>query len=159
MFIGPAVFDLRRIALRRPGGILFPFPTLHVRPSAAELMCGFYESLAFALRANLEQLQEVWRQPISRVVVSGGMVHNPTLLRTLAAVLPSPVLVANQPQSAALGCALLMMSGGKEETLRALMRSLPEPHAVSGETRDPDRYEARYRTWKQLHDQLFELEI
>jgi len=159
MFIGPAVFDLRRIALRRPGGILFPFPTLHVRPSAAELMCGFYESLAFALRANLEQLQEVWRQPISRVVVSGGMVHNPTLLRTLAAVVPSPVLVANQPQSAALGCALLMMSGGKEETLRALMRSLPEPHAVSGETRDPDRYEARYRTWKQLHDQLFELEI
>ncbi len=159
MFIGPAIFDLSRIALQRPGGILFPFPTLHVRPSAAELMRGFYESLAFALRANLEQLERVWQRPPARIVASGGMARNRLLLRILASVLGRPVAVCRQAQSAALGVALLMMSEGKDQALQSLARIVPQHELWAPDEEGTGRYEARYHTWRRLHEQLFDMTI
>ncbi|MCX8071944.1 MAG: FGGY-family carbohydrate kinase [Candidatus Binatia bacterium] len=158
LFVGPSVFDIQRIALRRPGGILFPYPTLHVRPSAKELMRAFFESVGFALRANLEQLERVLGTPPRRIVLSGGMTRNLALLRILADVLGRPLQVANEPESAALGCAILMASGGNLDKLRSTAQSWVQ-HQTLEPAPNCERYAARYETWRRLYEQFFDLEL
>lgn len=158
-YIGPAIFDLHRIALQRPGGILFPFPTLHVRPTAAEILRGFYESLGFALRANAEQLQTVWGKTPARWVLSGGMTHNTVLVRIVTNVLGTATHVATERESTALGCALLMMAEGNEERLRTLARSVPAHEGFTPDPQTADRYAERFAVWRRLHEQMFDMVI
>ncbi len=158
LFVGPSVFDMKRIALRRPGGILFPYPTLHIRPSAPELVRGFFESLGFALRANLEQLANVLRSEPERLILSGGMTRNTTLLQILADVINRPLLVAREAESAALGCAMLVACQGKSDSLSPVARSWVDHELVSPRA-DRERYDERYAIWRRLYEQMFEMEL
>lgn len=158
LFIGPSVFDIQRVALRRPGGILFPYPTLHVRPDAGEIVRAFFESIGFALRANLEQIARVLGQQPTQLVLSGGMTRNTTLLRIIADVLGQPIAVAREAESAALGCALLIASHGSADVLRRNALDWVG-HDVVEPTEGVDRYLNRYHTWRQLYEELFRLQL
>lgn len=158
LFVGPSVFELDRIALRRPGGILFPYPTLHVRPSAGQIVRGFFESVGFALRANLEQLCTALPEVPQRLVASGGMTRNATLVQVLADATARTVHVANEAESAALGCAMLIASEGRAEELRRLADTWVHYRSIPPGPEHP-RYEPRYRTWRRLYEHLFDLEV
>lgn len=158
LFIGPSVFDIQRIALRRPGGILFPYPTLHVRPSAGEIVRAFFESIGFALRANLEQLERVLGGNTYRLILSGGMTRNPVLLRIVATVLGRSIEVALEAESAALGCAILTASGGRAERLRQTVRAWVR-HDIVEPTGAVEQYTTRYQTWRRLYEEFFRLEL
>ncbi len=154
MFIGPTVFNLTKIRPNRPGGMLFPFPSLHVRPDRGTLVRAFMESVGYALRANLEQIGAIMGRPARELTLSGGMSRSATLLQTIADVVGLPVRVAAEPESAALGCAILIAattgSGGHAGAVRAMVRHRRiEPHA---ERRD--QYETAYAKWRQLYDWL-----
>ena len=41
------------------GGIVFPTPLLYQKPSVADALRAFWESLAYGLKSNLETLREV----------------------------------------------------------------------------------------------------
>src|SRR5262249_13156959 len=56
-FVGPSIFDLRGLNPGRAAGLMFPYPFGRKRPGRAELVLGFLESVAYAVRANLEQLE------------------------------------------------------------------------------------------------------
>ena len=52
-YLGPIVFDLRKMNPFRPGGLLFRFPIVHAdRPERGDVLRGFLENVAFAIRAN-----------------------------------------------------------------------------------------------------------
>ncbi len=158
LFIGPSIFDVQRMALRRPGGILFPYPTLHVRPSAGEIARAFFESIAFAVRANLEQLERVLGGSSYRLILSGGMTRSPTLLRIVADVLGREIEVALEAESAALGCAILGASGGRVEGLRQTARAWVR-HDIVQPSGAVEQYMTRYRKWRQLYEEFFHLEL
>ncbi|GIW44576.1 MAG: xylulokinase [Candidatus Binatia bacterium] len=158
LFVGPSIFEIHRLALRRPGGILFPYPTLHVRPSAGELVRAFLESVGFALRANLEQLARVVGGALGQIVLSGGMTRNPTLVRIIADILDQPIFVARQAESAALGCAILVASQGQTDRMRALSRAWVQLDTVEP-TEGSQRYASRYATWRRLYEDFFQLEL
>ena len=46
------VFNIMNMRFNRPGGILFPFPALHVRPDRGTLLRAFLESIGYALRGQ-----------------------------------------------------------------------------------------------------------
>src|SRR6185436_448046 len=106
--IGPAIFNLAEMNPFQPAGILFPFPILHIdRPTRGDLLRGFFENVAFAIRGNCEQIRAVNGAPIPRLWVSGGMTQSPTLLGILSATLQIPLVVGDVPESASLGSAVL----------------------------------------------------
>src|SRR4029453_17324389 len=91
--------------------ILFPFPTMHMRPDAGELLRAFLESIAFAVRGNMEQLQTVTGRWPEKLLCGGGMSRNALLIELLADVAAMPVQQATEPESAALGVAMLLATG------------------------------------------------
>lgn len=159
MFVGPTVFDLTQMRFNRPGGILFPFPAMHVRPDRATLVRAFLESIGFALRANLAQLAAVTGEPANVLTLSGGMTRSAILTRIVTDIVGVHVRVAEEPESAALGCAILMAAHGVpgEVTRRArtMVRHTPlEPHGERHE-----QYEAPYTKWRELYNRLGDTEL
>jgi autoinducer-2 kinase len=154
--LGPAVFNLRNMNPFQPAGLLFRFPLLHIdRPNRGDLLRAFFENVAYAIRGNCEQITAVSGRPIDRLWVSGGMSRSPTLLRLVATTLGAPLTVAEVPDSASLGCAILSAVGA------GLHPNVPDAVAAMVRTRDvePDltltgAFIQRYRRWRELSASL-----
>ena len=99
--------------------MLFPFPTLHVRPDRATLLRAFLESVGYALRANIAQIEGVTGKPTRELTLSGGMSRSAVLTRIIADVSGLPVRIAAEPESAALGCAVLIAANADHGDLRS----------------------------------------
>jgi sugar (pentulose or hexulose) kinase len=158
MFIGPAVFNLGKLRPSQPGGMLFPYPGMHLRPERATLVRAFVESIGYALRANLEQLASVYGAAIPELTVSGGMTRSAVLPQVLADILGRPLHVAAEADSAALGCAILIagsIDGGLSAATRLMVRrtTLQPDMAVHA------RYQAPYRKWRELAARLEEMDL
>lgn len=160
MYAGPRVFDFSKMRPDRPGGIFFPFPTMHVRPDAGELLRAFLESIAFAVRGNLEQLQGVTGAWPQRLICGGGMSRNALLIELLADVIALPVQQAIEPESAALGVAMLLAAGtgihaDVESAAHAMARH--RVHEPDGER--AAYYAEKYGKWRTLDDAFDTLSV
>lgn len=151
--LGPAVFNLSDMNPFQPAALLFRYPLLHIdRPTRGELLRGFFENVAFALRGNLEQITAACGVGIDRLWVSGGMTQSPTLLGVVAATLQVPLVVAEAPESAGVGCAILAAVGAGlhpdvEAAVGAMVRTrVVEPDAARGPVLDE-----RYQRWRALY--------
>lgn len=154
--LGPVIFDLGDLSPFKPAALLFRFPLLHVdRPARGEILRGFIDSIAFAIRGNCEQLETASGQRIPLLTVSGGMTQSPTLARVLADTLAIPVAVATVPESASLGSAILAAVGmGVHATIGEAVGAMTHVRSVEP---DPERvadYAERYRKWREVYDKL-----
>ena len=160
-FLGPLVFDLRKMNPFRAGGVLFRFPILHLdRPDRGDVLAGFMDNLTFAVRGNVEQLVATSGRPVTTLRVSGGMAQSRPLVQRLADSLAMPVRVSTVLESASLGCAVLAAVGaGIYPSLPAAVAAMtsssvvqPEPDAVSASAE-------RYARWQDLSGRLGELTL
>jgi sugar (pentulose or hexulose) kinase len=154
--LGPVIFNLREMNPFRPAGVLFRFPLLHVdRPSRGELLRGYLESVAFAIRGNCEQIAAVSGVEVDALAVSGGMTQSPTLAALLADTLGVPVDVATVTESASLGCAILGAVGaGLHPDVAAAVAAMVRTRRVRPEPGGVAAAEDRYRKWREVYDQL-----
>jgi autoinducer 2 (AI-2) kinase len=154
-FIGPRVFDLTRIRPDMPGGILFPFPTLQLRPSAGELLRACLSSIAFAVRANADQVAAVTGRPPAAIIAGGGMTRSPLLMQLLADTCGLPVHRALEPQSTGLGSAMLVAVGaGVYADAARAVRTMCRHEVIAPDAARHEALEAGYRKWRQLYDDL-----
>ncbi len=154
MFVGPTIFNLMQMNFHRPGGILFPFPALHARPDRGTLVRAFMESIGYALRANVEQLTQLTGHPLTQLTVSGGMSRSAVLVRIIAEIIGVPVRVAEEPESAALGCAMLMAANGKSHGLPEVVSAMVRHARVQPDPAQHEKYQAPFATWRELYNQL-----
>ncbi len=158
LFIGPTVFDLSKMRFNRPGGMLFPFPALHVRPDRATFVRAFLESIGYALRGNIGQIEAVTGRAAAELTLSGGMTRSAVLPRVIADVTGLPVQVAREPESAALGCAMLIAaaeSGGFGDAARTMVQRV----RIEPDAQQHERYEAPYAKWRELYERLDDIEV
>ena len=163
-FLGPWRMDVSRLGMRQ-GGLLFPVPlTLggfgggFGRP---HLIRAALEGFAFALRANVEQLEEVTGQRPGRIAVGGGMTRSSTFVRILVDVLGGPISLGADPRSTAVGAALCAgLALDEYSSLGQAMMSL-EPHV---DTIEPDplnssEYADLYAAWLEVGADLSRMPI
>lgn len=154
-YVGPQVFDVSKIRHDKPGGILFPFPMMHMRPSSGQLLRAFLESVAFAVRGNMEQLRAVTGHWPDRLIVGGGMCRNRLLIELLANVTELPVQQAEEPECAALGVAMLIAAGvGLYADAAGASRAMGRHRRVAPDPGPAERYRARYAKWREVYDAL-----
>jgi sugar (pentulose or hexulose) kinase len=151
--IGPGIFNLSEMNPFAPAGIIFRFPIMHLdRPTRGDLVRGFFESIAFAVRGNCEQIVAVSGVPVDRLWVSGGMTQSPTLLALLAATMQVPLVVGDVPESASLGSAVLAAVGcGLHADLPTAAARMVRTHRVDPDAARATRLEQRYGRWRELH--------
>jgi autoinducer 2 (AI-2) kinase len=104
------------------------------------------ESIAYALRANVEQAQEVSGNSASRIAVGGGFTRTPFFAPMLASVLDSELDVAIDPEVSGRGAALLAARaiGVPEDSLVIESRRVA-PHAP-----DVATYSRGYARWRHV---------
>jgi autoinducer 2 (AI-2) kinase len=158
LFVGPAVFDLSKMRFNRPGGMLFPFPALHVRPDRSTLVRAFLENVAYALRGNIAQIEAVSGRKTTALTLSGGMTRSRVLARVITDVTGLPVDVAREPESAALGCAMLIAASDSGSFASAI-RTMVQYTRLEPDPEQQERYQAPYAKWCELHERLDDIEI
>jgi len=153
---GPVIFGLGEMSPWKPAGLLFRFPLLHVdRPVRGDVLRGYVESIAFAIRGNCEQLTDVSRRAIPLLTVSGGMTRSATLTQVLADTLGVPLAIAEVPESASVGCAVLAAIGaGAYGTIPEAVAAMTRTRCVEPRPARAAACEARYRKWREVYGLL-----
>ncbi len=126
----------------------------------AHLARGVVEGMAYAVRANLEQVLASSGTSVGALRVGGGMSRSAFVAQLVSDVLGLPVEVSPTPDTTALGAALCAGVGaGVFADLREAARALGTPARVF--TADPERtrlYAELYGPWLRLRDAQVEAE-
>ena len=159
-FMGPGVMNARQL-LQSPfslGGFLMlsPRSLLADKHSKRHFIRAILESLAFAIRGNCEQIQEISGRQIEQLVVCGGSTASAFWVQMLADVMRIPVIVSKIREATALGCAICAGVGA------GIFPDLVSGVEVLGGTgkeikprsEASKRYEAAYEMWTILRQRL-----
>jgi sugar (pentulose or hexulose) kinase len=125
-------------------------------PERAEVLRSVLEGIAFALRANLEQIEAIAGLAIPSVALGGGMTRGALFPGILADVLGRAVHVARTPETSALGAAAVASPAlGLHATLEAAIDAMtPGGSVVEPQMRTSAVYDDVYARWCALADTL-----
>ncbi|MGI8757940.1 MAG: xylulokinase [Acidimicrobiales bacterium] len=124
-----------------------PHAVIGITPAttAGDVARAFVEAHAFAVRANVADLERVLGRPATTLVLTGGGARHPALARLLADVVGRDVTVPHAAQPAALaGAALVARAGGIDTATGAA----PFEVVPAG---DPGPYDEPYQRYLEAH--------
>ncbi|MEM3664086.1 MAG: FGGY family carbohydrate kinase [Candidatus Jordarchaeales archaeon] len=155
--MGPQIMDYREGIRIFPSTLAFPPLIMVDKPTTkGELFRALLENVAFAVRANCEQLREVSGVEIRELKVTGGLARSSFFLRLISDVTGLPVRSPLEKQGSSLGCAICIAKGvglysSFEDAIRGMVR---EGESVSPSPEKHKEYEAVYSRWRQFYDKV-----
>ncbi|MCS7010618.1 MAG: FGGY family carbohydrate kinase, partial [Anaerolineales bacterium] len=149
--IGAAVFNAAAMSLPIDT-LTFSAVTARTAPEArADLARAVLEGMAYAVRANLEQIFAVSGVRVEKVQVTGGISRSALWTRLLSDVLGLPVQVSASVEATALGAAICAGVGaGLFRDLASGARSLERNARLHQPGPDSDKYQRLYTGWLDL---------
>jgi sugar (pentulose or hexulose) kinase len=136
------------------GGITLPLPLVMSAPERGHVLRSVLEATAYAVRANLEQLEQVNGTLVDSFAIGGGMSRSPAFTQIVADVIDRPVLVAAAPETSAVGAAsLAFVAVGPHATMADAVGAMTaggRPLAPSPRTSAV--YEDCYARWCAMSD-------
>ena len=162
---GAAVLGPPRMDMAAPGmsagGLLFPVPMTFSGVGRGHLARASMEAMAYTLRANVEQIEDISGIGVPAVAIGGGMTRSRTFLRILTDVLGRPVRVAPGPETTAVGASLCARTSlGAFASLREAAASVRPATTVSEpDPRSAAEYDDLYERWLDLADRMKKLDL
>jgi autoinducer 2 (AI-2) kinase len=154
-FIGPMLMDMRRMKLSI-GGFIFP-----VTPSITDIKREHFvratlENLAFAFKANCDQLEQISGRKIAGVRIGGGLAQSACLVQMLADALAMPVTAFDVRHVTSWGTAMCAAVGAGVygSFVEAIEAMSPSPRAVEPNPDGMEQYAPLYARWLRLVDWL-----
>ncbi|PIE34773.1 hypothetical protein CSA56_06745 [candidate division KSB3 bacterium] len=154
-FLGPCTCDVSKFlgmlnALFIEGEDVNPFTAI---------IPAFIENLAFAIVANIEQLEEISGVPIQTIRMTGGGNRNALLMKILPLLLKDRKMTrSSSTEATSRGAAIqAFLANQVFPDLESAINRLVEPHEIVDSTsmhEDRERYIAKYAEWKQRHQQI-----
>jgi autoinducer 2 (AI-2) kinase len=154
-FLGPCLFDVSNFlgmtkALFLEGETVNPFTAI---------VPAFIENLAFAIAANIEQLEEISGVSIQTIRMTGGGNRNALLMKILPLLLKNRKMTRSaSTEATSRGAAIqAFLANHVFPDLESAIDSLVEPHEIVDSTsmhQDRERYMAKYTAWKHRHQQI-----
>lgn len=136
------------------GAIAFPLPLVMGAPDRADVLRAMLEAVAFAVRANVEQLEEVTGSAIEHVRLGGGMSRSVTFARIVCDVLGRTVRLARSPETSAVGAAVLaLVATGVHDSFDAAIAAMCAPaRSIEPEAATSAVYDDCYGRWCAMAD-------
>jgi autoinducer 2 (AI-2) kinase len=156
-FMGPWIADHGRLLFPSRVGFLAPFPMTFEPPLTRSKMArGIMESIAFAVRGNLEQLVEISGREVETLVVCGGLTKSRLFSQMVADVCQLRVRVPAAGETSGLGAAMCAaVGGGLHSDLRQAARRMSTgEEVVEPEPTMRTAYRAAYRRWVKMYRSL-----
>ena len=153
-FLGSPRMDMSRIGLR-PGGFVFPVPITFGGIGREHMARAALESMAFAVRANLEQLESVSGMTAAAVALGGGMTAASTWVEMLPDVLGRPVEVASEPDVTAAGARVTAEAAlDGVDSLVGHAESVAASRTIEPRSVESAEYEYHYMRWTEMAGHL-----
>jgi autoinducer 2 (AI-2) kinase len=158
--LGPTRMDMSRLGMRT-GGFLFPVPITFSGLSSGHIVRATLEAMAYTVRANLEQIEEMAGTQAVNVMVGGGMTLASTWTRILTDVVCREIFMSAVPQVSGLGAFLCArtaqgdygsLNEAGQDVATRLQRLEPNPL-------DSAEYEERYQHWLKASTDLDSVEM
>jgi autoinducer 2 (AI-2) kinase len=160
--LGSEIFDINTISIVRPGMFKFQQPVhpMNTTPATfAHFIRAALENVAFAVRGNIEQIEEITNKKTSTLRVTGGMSKNSLWVEILAQVTGKNVVVTSIDDGTAMGSALCAAVGaGMYKTLEEAAEDIV--HLQREITPDDEKvkiYDRCYETWREWYAKLAEI--
>ncbi len=153
-FLGASRMDMSRIGLQT-GGFSFPTPLTYSGIGRGHLTRAALESIAYAARANLEQLECVGGFHASKVAVGGGMIGTSTWVEMLPNVLGRPVEVANSENVTAAGAYVSTTAAlDGHDSLVELAEASADTKTFPPTAVGTAEYDDHYQRWMEMGEHL-----
>ena len=154
-FLGPSRMDMTRLGMVT-GGFLFPVPLTFTDMGPGHLVRASLEATAYAVKANLEQIEGLVGVEASDIVLGGGMTRTAIFPRILTDVIGRPLGLSPAPNVSALGAYLCARTAlgefaSLEEAAQSVVSRL---QCLEPDPLDSAQYEDHYQQWMQLSEQL-----
>lgn len=143
------------------GAATFPLPLVMAAPDRGDLLRAMLESTAFAVRANLEQAEDVAGCRADPLRLGGGMSCSAVFAQMLADVVDRPVAVARGAETSAVGAAALAsVAAGLHHALDEAVAAM----SAGGRVVEPAlaasaAYEDVYGRWCALSDEMARMAV
>ena len=160
VFLGPTRMDVSNLGMR-PGGLLFPVPLTFSDTGRGHLARASLEAVAYAIKANLAQLEEIAGAGAMDVTVGGGMTRTPAFVRILVDVLGREIKVSPTPDVSAVGANLCARTALAEYASlgEAAYSVRPRLRGVEPDPLSSAQYEELYERWVRLSEAMQGLEL
>jgi sugar (pentulose or hexulose) kinase len=155
--MGPWIADHSRLEFPSRVAFLAPFPMTFETPLTRPRMArAVLENVAFALRGNLAQLEEISGREVKALSLCGGLTRSRLFSQIVADVCQVPVGVPASREASGLGAAMCAAVGaGRYENLEQAAEGM----ARETETFVPDhttrtKYRTLYKRWLKTYERL-----
>ncbi len=147
-FLGPRKGDMGNLGLRW-GGFLFPVPMSYGNVGRGQLFRAALENLAYAIKSNVAQVEEVMGKRLGKLYLGGGLSRSRSFVQILADVLGTEALVSAHPEVSALGAAMCAATGvGNHSTLEESSKAMSDHITVVPEAVRSAEYQGYYQRWR-----------
>lgn len=148
--LGPPRMDMSRLGFRS-GGFIFPVPMTFGGIGREHMARAALESIAFSVRANLEQLESVSGAQAVSVSLGGGMTASSTWVEMLPDVLGRPVQVSLEADVTASGARFTAEAAldGVDSVVR-YAESAAESGTIEPGSVESAEYEYHYMRWMEM---------
>lgn len=156
-FMGPWIADHSRLEFPSRVGFLAPFPAMLAPPLTRPKMGrAILENIAFALRGNLERLQEVSRRNVESLALCGGLSRHRLFNHIVADVCDLPVRVPVIREASALGAAMCAATGAGvyPDLSTAVERMVNWEEVIEPDSALRTKYRTLYKRWLKTYRNL-----
>lgn len=152
--LGPRAMRASRMSAGM-GALTMPLPLVMSAPDRPQLLRSALESTAYAIRANLEQIEAISGVAVKSLRVGGGLSRGGLFTQILADVIDRPVEVAASAETSALGAAALASAAlGWNASVQDAVDAMTGGHTVEPRPRVSTEYDDYYARWCALADGL-----
>ena len=154
-FMGPIVWDLSAINPCGRAGIVTTFPPGPENAGPGAFARAILENIAFAFRANLEQVEAV-SGPARAVFLAGGMTRSRLFCDIVCNVLGREINVVSEPEATALGGAVIGFSalGVHPDLHLARTAMMRYPLTLAPDEDTADDYTCLYDEWREEYGRM-----
>jgi len=153
-FLGPSRVDMARLDMSL-GGFLFPVPLTFSDLDRAHMVRASLEAIAYAVKSNLLQIEELTGTPSREIAVGGGMTLTTAWTRLLADVLGHEILVSSTPEVSGLGASLCARTAiGEFTSLEEAAADVRPLHSQEPDAAPSAEYQDLFARWIELSDGL-----
>ncbi len=140
------------------GAIAFPLPLVMSDAGLPDVLRSTLEACAYAIRGNLEQLDEVSGARVDQLHLGGGMSRIGLLPQMLADVIDRPVRLPRSPETSAVGAAMLaFVAIGRFASLADAAEAMTGGQLTfEPRPRPSAEYDDYYARWRELSERMME---
>lgn len=155
--LGPQIMDAADMTTVRPALFSFPQPANPIVTPITmnELARSLFENICFAMRVNLELLQEISERTFERCTVAGGLTRSQLWQQMLADVTGLEIHRGREIEASSLGAAICAATAADQDAslLTSLEKMVSKQPPLTPQKERQKRYETYFSRWQTLYKQ------